>query len=56
MFLGIILNMIIAILFVLSSVLLYTLLLISVETKTYELGVIRVLGFNKPGIVFMILT
>ena len=56
MFLGIILNMIIVILFLLSVFLLYNLLLISVETKTYEMGVLRVLGFNKPGVVFLILT
>jgi ABC-type antimicrobial peptide transport system permease subunit len=55
MFLGIILNMIIVILFLLSIVLLYNLLLISVETKTYEMGVLRVLGFNKLGVIFLIL-
>ncbi|CAD8101464.1 unnamed protein product [Paramecium primaurelia] len=55
LFLGIILNMIIVILFLLSVLLLYTLLLISVETKTYDLGVLRVLGFNKLGVVFMVL-
>ena len=38
-----------------SVLLLYTLLLISVETKTYDLGVLRVLGFNKLGVVFMVL-
>ena len=47
--------MIIVILFLLSLVLLYNLLLISVETKTYEMGVSRVLGFNKLGVVFLIL-
>jgi hypothetical protein len=47
--------MIIVILFLLSLVLLYNLLLISVETKTYEMGVLRVLGFNKLGVVFLIL-
>lgn len=47
--------MIIVILFVLSVILLYTLLLISVETKTYDLGVLRVLGFNKVGVVLLVL-
>ena len=46
MFLGIILNMIIFILLLLSIVLLYSLLLVSVETKTFELGILRMLGFN----------
>ena len=52
---GIILDMIIVILFLLSVVLLYNLLLISVETKTYEMGVLRVLGFNKVGVICLIL-
>lgn len=56
LFLGIILNMIIVILFLLSVILLYTLLLISVETKTYDLGVLRVLGFNKLGVVMLVIT
>lgn len=56
MFLGIVLNLIIFVLFVLSSMLLYNLLLVSVETKTYELGVLRVLGLNKLGIISLIVT
>jgi ABC-type antimicrobial peptide transport system permease subunit len=47
--------MIIVILFLLSVILLYNLLLISVETKTYQLGVLRVLGFNKIGVVLLII-
>jgi len=38
MFLGIILNMIILILFLLSVILLYSLLLVSIETKTFDMG------------------
>jgi len=55
-FLGIILNLILFILFFLSVILIYSLLMISVETKTYELGVIRVLGLNKIGLAVLILT
>lgn len=55
MFLGIVLNLIIFVLFMLSVMLLYNLLLVSVETKTYELGVLRVLGLNKLGVVSLIL-
>lgn len=47
MFLGVVLNMIIFILFVLSLMLLYNLLLVSIETKNFELGVLRTLGLNK---------
>lgn len=55
MFLGVILNMILFILFLLSVILLYSLLLVSVETKTFDFGVIRVLGLNKIGVIGMIL-
>ena len=55
MFLGVILNMILFILFLLSVILLYSLLLVSVETKTFDLGVVRVLGLNKIGVIIMIL-
>ena len=55
MFLGIILNMIIFILLLLSIVLLYSLLLVSVETKTFEMGIIRMLGLNKIGVILLIL-
>ena len=55
MFLGVILNMILFILFLLSVILLYSLLLVSVETKTFDMGVVRVLGLNKIGVILMIL-
>jgi len=55
MFLGIILNIIIAILFGLSLLLLYNLLLISIETKNFEIAVFRTLGLNKIGVVSLIL-
>ena len=35
--------------------LLYNLLLVSIETKTFELGVLRVLGLNKLGVVSLII-
>lgn len=55
MFLGIILNMIVFILFMLSLMLLYNLLLVSVETKNFELAVLRTLGLNKVGVVSLII-
>lgn len=55
MFLGVILNMIVFILFMLSLMLLYNLLLVSVETKNFELAVLRTLGLNKVGVVSLIL-
>lgn len=55
MFLGVILNIIIFILFILSLMLLYNLLLVSIETKTFELAVLRTLGLNKIGIISLII-
>lgn len=46
---------IIAILFIVISVLLiYSLLMISVETKTFENGVLRLIGLSQYNVVFMI--
>ncbi|EGR31920.1 hypothetical protein IMG5_099480 [Ichthyophthirius multifiliis] len=55
MFLGIILNLIVFVLFMLSVMLLYNLLLVSIETKNFEFGVLRVLGLNKFGVVCLII-
>lgn len=44
MFFGIVLNIVILVLFSLSILLIYNILLVSVETKTYEIGMMRVLG------------
>lgn len=42
--------------FVLSAMLLYALLLISVETRTFELAVHRMIGFTRPGLVQLLVT
>eukprot|EP00771_Trimastix_marina_P001974 gnl/Trimastix_PCT/3084.p1 GENE.gnl/Trimastix_PCT/3084~~gnl/Trimastix_PCT/3084.p1 ORF type:complete len:1042 (+),score=324.90 gnl/Trimastix_PCT/3084:72-3197(+) len=56
MFLSLILNIIIAILVILSIMLIYSLLMISVETRTFELGVMRMLGMSRKGVVGLLLT
>ncbi|KAL4473742.1 hypothetical protein ABPG74_022606 [Tetrahymena malaccensis] len=56
MFLSVVTNMIILLFSSLSIMMLYNLLLVSVETKTYELGVLRIIGLNKIGVVIMILS
>ncbi|KAL4504054.1 hypothetical protein ABPG72_022684 [Tetrahymena utriculariae] len=56
MFLSVVTNMIILLFSSLSIMMLYNLLLVSVETKTYELGVLRIIGLNKVGVVIMILS
>ncbi|CEM33325.1 unnamed protein product [Vitrella brassicaformis CCMP3155] len=55
LFVGLVLNLIVFILFVLSIVLVYSLLLISVETKTFQLGILRMIGLNRRGLVELIL-
>jgi len=55
MFLGLILNIIIIVLFFLSVILIYNLLMVSVETRTFEMGVLRMVGLNKMGLVELIL-
>jgi len=55
LFLGIILNLIIAVVFILSTILIYNLLMVTLETKTFEFGVIRMIGLSKPGLAKLIL-
>ena len=52
--LGLIFDIIIVLFIVLSVLLIYSLLLISVESKTFEFGVMRMTGLSKSGIVTMI--
>lgn len=52
---GLIFNIIILLFVVISILLIYSLLMISVETRTFEIGVMRMVGLTKLGIVVMIL-
>ena len=54
MFLGLIFDIIILLFIILSILLIYSLLMISVETKTFEFGVMRMVGLSKSGIINMI--
>lgn len=54
LFLGLIFNIIIMLFIILSVLLIYSLLMISVETKTFEFGVMRMVGLSKSGIINMI--
>ena len=56
MFIGLIFNILLLIFVVVAVLLVYSLLLISVETKTFEFGVMRLVGLTKKGFVGMILT
>eukprot|EP00026_Physarum_polycephalum_P001697 Phypoly_transcript_01699.p1 GENE.Phypoly_transcript_01699~~Phypoly_transcript_01699.p1 ORF type:complete len:1053 (-),score=137.59 Phypoly_transcript_01699:52-3186(-) len=55
LFLGLILNIIIFILLFLSIILIYSLLMINVETKTFEMGVMRMIGITRRGLVQLLL-
>jgi len=54
LFLGLIFDMIILLFIALSVLLIYSLLMISVESKTFEFGVMRMQGLNKSGLIYMI--
>lgn len=56
LFIGLIFNLLLIVFIVVSVLLIYSLLLISVETKTFEIGVMRLVGLTKLGFVGMILT
>ena len=56
LFIGLIFNILLMIFVVVACLLIYSLLLISVETKTFEIGVMRLVGLTKCGFVGMIMT
>ena len=55
LFLGLIFDIIILMFILLSILLIYSLLIISVESKTFEFGILRMVGLSKSGIIYMIL-
>ena len=54
-FLNLILNLIIVVLAGISTLLIYSLLMISVESRTFELGVMRMIGLQRSGLVQMLI-
>ena len=52
--LGLIFGVIIILFITISILLIYSLLMISVETKTFETGVLRLVGISKWNCIFMI--
>lgn len=56
MFLGLIFDVVTFLFVVLSILLIYSLLMISVESKAFEFGVLRMQGLSKSGIVALVLT
>ena len=56
MFIGLIFDILLIIFIMVSCLLIYSLLLISVETKAFEIGVMRLVGLTKCGFISLILT
>ena len=54
MFIGLIFDVIIILFVIVSILLIYSLLLISVETKTHEIGIMRLVGLSKRYFTSMI--
>lgn len=55
-YLGLILSIILTILFILSAMLIYSLLMISIETRTFELGIHRMVGMSRFSVIEMLLS
>lgn len=56
MFLGLILNIIVLFIFFLSVLLIYSLLMVSVEARTFELGILRMVGMTRTRLAGLVLT
>jgi len=54
LFLGLIFDIIILLFVIISILLIYSLLMISVETKTFEIGVMRMVGLSKTGLISLV--
>ena len=56
LFIGLIFDILLIMFIVVAVLLIYSLLMISVETKTHEIGIMRLVGLSKKGFVGMIMT
>lgn len=56
MFIGLIFDVIVILFVIVAILLIYSLLLISVETKTFEIGIMRLVGLSKRSFIGMIFT
>ena len=54
MFIGIIFDLVVALLVIISVMLIYSLLVIHVETKTFHIGVQRMVGLTRRGLILMV--
>jgi len=56
LFIGLIFNVLIILFVVISVLLIYSLLMITTETKTFDIGVMRLIGLSSWGFVAMMFT
>lgn len=56
LFIGLIFDILLIMFVVVAVLLIYSLLMISIETKTHETGIMRLVGLSKRGFVAMIFT
>ena len=56
LFIGLIFDIVLVMFIIVAVLLIYSLLMISVETKTHEIGIMRLVGLTKFGFIGMILT
>ena len=54
-FLGLLFDIIIILFVLMSVILVYSLLMLSVETKTFEFGVMRMVGVSTTGVMYVII-
>jgi ABC-type antimicrobial peptide transport system permease subunit len=52
--LGLVFSIVLFVFMVISILLIYSLLMIGVETKTLETGIMRMVGTNKRGLIMMV--
>lgn len=55
MFVGIIFDLVVALLVIISVLLIYSLLVINIETKTFHIGVQRMVGLTRRGLIIMVI-
>ena len=56
LFIGLVFNILLIIFVIVSVLLIYSLLMITTETKTFDTGVMRMLGLTSKGFVGMVFT
>lgn len=56
LFIGLVFSIVIILFVVISILLIYSLLMITTETKTFDIGIMRLIGLSSSGFVAMIFT